>query len=123
LNRGFSGYTSQDLQLILPNLLDHDNTNNSVNIATILLGSNDSVSQSLDKRHVSIVLYKDCMEKIIQELKRREIPHIILMTPPPVDVQHWTKHSFETRGKLFLILPFFLLCWHTNHIKPKKPFF
>ena len=83
---------------MLPNLLDHDNTNNSIKIATILLGSNDSVSPSLDKRHIPIAQYEDCMEKIVQELERRGIQYVILITPPPVDIKHWTDYSFETRG-------------------------
>ncbi|XP_066933197.1 isoamyl acetate-hydrolyzing esterase 1 homolog [Clytia hemisphaerica] len=98
LNRGFSGYTSQELLIMLPDLLEKDKANGSIKIATLLLGSNDCVSKSLDVRHTSIPLYKDNMEKMIGILRRNGIHNIVLIAPPPVDVQHWTKHMLETIG-------------------------
>ena len=98
MNRGFSGYTSQELLIMLPDLLKNDNTNGSIKIATLLLGSNDSVSKSLDVRHTPVPLYKDNMEKMIEILEGNNITNIVLIAPPPVDVQHWTKHMLETIG-------------------------
>lgn len=83
---------------MLPDLLENDKANGSIKIATLLLGSNDCVSKSLDVRHTSVPLYKDNMEKMIGILRRNGIHNIVLIAPPPVDVQHWTKHMLETIG-------------------------
>ena len=67
-------------------------------MATILLGSNDAVSSSLDKRHTPIRVYKKCLEKIIEELRGRGIDQIVLISPPPVDVKKWRAYAFTTFG-------------------------
>lgn len=86
---------------MLPQLLDQDNSNHSIKMATILLGSNDAVSANLDKRHTPIPVYKKCIEKIIQELRKRGIQQIVLISPPPVDVKAWRAYASMTIGSSY----------------------
>ena len=83
---------------MVPKLLETDNTNQSIKIATILLGSNDAVSASVDKRHSPIPVYKKCLENIIQAVKESGVEKIVLISPPPVDVKKWKAYAAENYG-------------------------
>ena len=90
VNRGFSGYTSDHLRVMMPKLLLNDNTPiGSLHTATILLGSNDSVLRELDARHVPVDRYKENIEFIVKSLREIGVKNIILISPPPVDDETW----------------------------------
>ena len=85
LNRGFSGYTSRYVKLILPSLkIDWDRTI----LVTILLGTNDAeVPDHADSGNVPIFEFTANLRDIIQHVLAHGVPadRIILITPPPVD--------------------------------------
>lgn len=98
LNRGFSGYTSAYNKLILPRILQSDNSpEGSIVAATVLLGSNDSV---LDPRGITVEQYIANITDIINEFINGGIPasRIVLLTPPPVSIDMYTKYCQE-QGK------------------------
>lgn len=95
LNRGFSGYTSAYNKLILPRILRSDNSpEGSIVAATVLLGSNDSV---LDPRGITVEQYIANITDIINGFVNGGIPasRIVLLTPPPVSIDMYTKYCQE----------------------------
>ena len=95
LNRGFSGYTSAFNKLILPTILRNDNNpQDSIVACVILLGSNDSVLQGIDRRSMTVEQYIDNMSAIIQQLLMAGLPNtkILLVSPPPIHLEKYTKH-------------------------------
>lgn len=100
INRGFNGYTSEYLRHMLPRLLSQDhNIESSVNIATILLGSNDAIPKEESNRHVNLERYRQNLEYIINLLQEQDIKNIILLSPPPVDHHSWDKYLRENKGR------------------------
>ena len=104
LNRGFSGYTSRMAEVILPNLLKHDGKpNGSLFAATVLLGTNDAVLQDKDDRFVPVEEYKKNLVSIISKLESNGIPseNIVLISPPPMDLQAWTAYC-KAQGTIYI---------------------
>jgi len=96
LNRGFNGYTSRMAEVILPNLLKHDGQpKGSLYATTILLGTNDAVLRDKDDRHVPVEEYKKNLVSIISKMESKGIPseNIILISPPPMDLEAWSVFS------------------------------
>ena len=96
INRGYDGYTSQYLKHMLPRLLSQDHSEeSSISIATVLLGTNDAVPN----RHVMKESYHQNMTSIINQLQQKDIKHIILLSPPPVDHDSWNKYLLAKTGE------------------------
>lgn len=112
VNRGFSGYTSRWIRVILPKLLPLEQTP-KFNLATLLLGSNDAASDN-SMQHVPLDEFKDNMIYIINYLKSINPDMvIILITPPPnnqdkidpnwdrrVDIKKYEQAAVEVATKL-----------------------
>ena len=96
INRGFDGYTSQYLKHMLPRLLSQDHGGeSSISIATVLLGTNDAVPN----RQVTKESYHQNMTSIINQLQQKDIKHIIILAPPPVDHDSWNKYLLAKTGE------------------------
>ena len=104
LNRGFSGYTSAYNKLILPQILQCDNSpQGCIVAAVVLLGSNDAVLEDVDARGVPLPKFVEHMTSIIQQLIDALIPpdKIILLSPPPVCEEKYKQHCTETGERQF----------------------
>ena len=103
LNRGFSGYTSAFGKVILPRILQCDNTpKGSIVAAVVLIGTNDSVIQDLDPRGTTVDQYATNMTEILSLFLNDGIPpsHIVVLTPPAVSEEMWETFCKEN-GKIF----------------------
>ncbi|KAI6654577.1 Isoamyl acetate-hydrolyzing esterase 1-like [Oopsacas minuta] len=89
LNRGFSGYNTRYIKMILPLLkIDWQHTI----FVTILLGTNDAeIPVHEDSGNVPISEFTANLREIIQHVLTQGVPadRIILITPPPVDEDKW----------------------------------
>lgn len=113
LNRGFSGYTSAYGRLILPRILQCDNTpKGSIIAAVVLLGSNDSVIQELDVRGTDIEQYAANMNDILSQFLNDGIPasHIVLLTPPAVSEDKREKFCKENGKHLTVLKKKLVVC-------------
>ncbi|XP_065644419.1 isoamyl acetate-hydrolyzing esterase 1 homolog isoform X2 [Hydra vulgaris] len=100
VNRGFSGYTTQHIRIMIPKLLKNDNLLiGCIHTAVILLSTNDSVDPELDKRAVDVKKSKENLEFIIKYLKDNGVLNIILLTPPPIDGEKWHDFMMETQNR------------------------
>lgn len=85
INRGFGGYTTSNILLALPEILESVR-NQKVVLAVVWLGANDA---SLPDRgnavaHVPLEQYMRNLMNIVQQLQQAGVLNIILVTPPPV---------------------------------------
>jgi lysophospholipase L1-like esterase len=80
INRGFSGFTSRHLRIILPTILKEFKAGD-ICAVTILLGTNDS-AQSVN--HVPLDEYARLMREMIELMLKHGVPSdkIVIMTPP-----------------------------------------
>ena len=91
-------------EIILPSLLKRDGQpKGSLYAATILLGTNDAVLKEKDDRHVPVEEYKKNLVSIISKMESKGIPseNIILISPPPMDLEAWSVFS-RKQGKIYL---------------------
>lgn len=98
LNRGFCGYTSAFNKLILPKILKCDNNpKGSIVAVTVLLGSNDSVLESVDSRGLTVEQYIENINNITLQFINDGIPpsQVVLLTPPAVSIEMYTKYCKE----------------------------
>jgi len=98
LNRGFSGYTSAFNKLILPKILQWDNSpKGSIAVAVVLLGSNDSVLEDIDPRGLSVEEYAANLTDILTQFMDDGIAanQLILLTPPAISEVMWEKRCRE----------------------------
>ena len=101
LNRGFSGYTSAFNKLILPKVLQCDNSpKGSIAAAVVLLGSNDSVLADIDPRGLSVEEYVTNLSDILTQFMNDGIAanQLILLTPPAVSEVMYEQYCQE-KGK------------------------
>lgn len=76
LNRGFSGYNTDHGRVILPKILQIENTDNSrVKFMTIFLGTNDALNTV---QHVPIERYRDNLVSMVKEVLRHDIKVILI---------------------------------------------
>jgi len=105
VNRGFSGYTSAFNKLILPKILKCDNNpKGSIVAVTVLLGSNDSVLESVDSRGLTVEQYVENINNIMLQFINDGIPasQVVLLTPPAVSIEMYTKYCKEMGRKMSL---------------------
>lgn len=104
VNRGFSGYTSAFNKLILPKILKCDNNpKGSIVAVTVLLGSNDSVLESVDSRGLTVEQYVENINNIMLQFINDGIPasQLVLLTPPAVAIEMYTKYCKEMGKRVF----------------------
>ena len=98
LNRGFSGYTTAFSKLVLPKVLQWDNSpKGSIAAVVILLGSNDSVLEDIDPRGISVEQYVTNLTDILTQFMNDGIAanQLILLTPPAISEVMYEKHCHE----------------------------
>lgn len=98
LNRGLSGYTSAFNKLILPKVLQCDNSpKGSIAAAVVLLGSNDSILADIDPRGLTVEEYVTNLSDILTQFMNDGIAanQLILLTPPAVSEVMFEKHCHE----------------------------
>ena len=104
VNRGFCGYTSAFNKLILPKILKCDNNpKGSIVAVTVLLGSNDSVLESVDSRGLTVEQYIENINNIVLQFINDGIPasQVVLLTPPAVSIEMYTKYCKEMGKRVF----------------------
>lgn len=76
LNRGFSGYNTDNCKIILPKILEVENQGPSkVKLMTLFLGTNDALSTV---QHVPLSRYKANLSSMIQEVLKYDIKLILI---------------------------------------------
>ncbi|KAL9962967.1 hypothetical protein ACROYT_G032125 [Oculina patagonica] len=98
LNRGFSGYTTAFNKLILPKILQCDNSpKGSIVAAVVLLGSNDSVLEDVDPRGITVEQYIVNLTDILKQFMNDGIAanQLVLLTPPAISEVIATKKFAE----------------------------
>ena len=99
VNRGFSGYTTRWAVPALPHVFVKSDR---VKLVTIFFGANDSCIKELNPRHhVPLHLYGQNIEAIINFLNNMygDELKIILIAPPPIDVDARLRFQIERYGK------------------------
>ncbi|XP_067930440.1 isoamyl acetate-hydrolyzing esterase 1 homolog [Watersipora subatra] len=91
LSRGFSGYNTRWLKLMLPRLIDAELAKTCAAI-TLFIGSNDAVALPESPQGVPLPEYKQTVKDIVQYLLDLNVSRekIILISPPPVDADLWS---------------------------------
>jgi len=98
LNRGFSGYTTAFSKLILPKVLQCDNSpKGSIAAAVILLGSNDAILEDIEPRGLSVEEYVANLTDILTQFMNDGIAanQLTLLTPPAISEVMYEKHCRE----------------------------
>ena len=98
LNRGFCGYTTAFSKLILPKVLQCDNSpKGSIAAAVILLGSNDAILEDIEPRGLSVEEYVANLTDILTQFMNDGIAanQLILLTPPAISEVMYEKHCHE----------------------------
>lgn len=96
INRGFSGYNTKHLKIMLPGILEEFEPGNTCGII-ILLGSNDSAVDT-SMQHVPIKEYRSNLESITDYITGKwgfSKEKIILLSPPRIDDSKWLKFCQE----------------------------
>lgn len=106
LNRGFSGYNTDYIRLILPGLLCRDavKQQDDVAAATIWLGANDAVLAQESKRSVPLERFAQNLKALSRMLEEAGVPtsrQVIIGTPPIVESK-WEEHQRSTGGRMNL---------------------
>nr|CAB3255136.1 isoamyl acetate-hydrolyzing esterase 1 homolog [Phallusia mammillata] len=97
INRGFSGYNTDNIVQFLSKLVDAKLVQN-VAFVTIFLGANDSVLPgSYSNQHVPVDRFETNLFKIVEHFKSLGVSSdkIILIAPPPVEAELRAKHMME----------------------------
>ena len=94
LNRGFAGYNSQLLKLVLPRLFDRE-FYKQVACLTLCVGANDSWSPVNSKMNPSLPLekYRENLVEMIEFLLQIGLSkeRILLITPPTIVCEQWAE--------------------------------
>ena len=90
INRGFSGYNTDKIRLILPRILDEFNSESICGLI-IMLGSNDSTKETNKIQHVPISRFEGNLNYILDYILKLGIDNkkIIVITPPRIDETKW----------------------------------
>jgi lysophospholipase L1-like esterase len=112
INRGFSGYTTRDIRLILPKLMDEFKSYiDYISAVVILLGTNDSASND---HHVDLSEFSVNYQWVIDYLQTVGVDRdrIIMLTPQKIIDHKWRLHvknmseEFEPNHKDHLVKPY-----------------
>jgi lysophospholipase L1-like esterase len=90
INRGFSGYNSDKIRIILPRIFDEFNSESICGVV-IMLGSNDSTKDTNKLQHVPLARFESNLNAMIEYLDKLGIDErkIVLITPPKIDDAKW----------------------------------
>lgn len=106
LNRGYRGYTTEMALQILPQVFTDDLCRSNVLFCTVFLGANDCVLQT-DPRHVPLDKFAANLRSIITSIREKvrkdpqqSLPPIILLTPPPLDIERRKEFCLREYGDL-----------------------
>ncbi|BBN12870.1 isoamyl acetate esterase [Marchantia polymorpha subsp. ruderalis] len=104
--RGYSGYNTRWAVYMLKNLFPLTSPNPPL-LVTVFFGANDAALPDRGSRaqHVPLVEYKENLRKIVAHLKEANVKHIILITPPPVDIKGRQAYARATYGEKAEELP------------------
>ncbi|KAM6968991.1 isoamyl acetate-hydrolyzing esterase 1 homolog [Tautogolabrus adspersus] len=96
VNRGFSGYNSRWAKIILPRLINGQNSAAVNNIAavTVFFGANDSALEDKNpQQHVPLQEYSENLKEISGLLASAGVSadRVIFITPPPLHESAWEK--------------------------------
>jgi lysophospholipase L1-like esterase len=91
VNRGFGGYSSEFIKIILPRLLSEFPAENLAGVV-VMVGTNDSGLKGFIS-HVDLEDYERNMNEIIDELLKKGIKKnkIIIISPPRIDEEKWAQ--------------------------------
>mmetsp|Transcript_23876 Transcript_23876/g.52157 ORF Transcript_23876/g.52157 Transcript_23876/m.52157 type:complete len:293 (-) Transcript_23876:194-1072(-) len=102
--RGYSGYNTRWALNILPDLFPADQDFSAPDLVTVFLGANDAVLPDMgepSRQHVPLDEYKKNLTAIINRVRQMSTtkpPHVLLITPPPVDEEHWAEFAAANYG-------------------------
>ena len=100
INRGLSGYNTRMLLTVLPDILKDEDLER-VRVVTLMMGSNDaSFPDTNPEQAVSLEEFGENLLKIISILLNHGITKesIILIAPPPILPEKWTKYRNSCPG-------------------------
>ncbi|CAI2162387.1 14445_t:CDS:2 [Funneliformis geosporum] len=107
LNRGFSGYNTENAKKLLLHILPKKNNSiksPKIYLFTIFFGANDAAI-SPSNQYVPLVKYKENLRQMIKIIKDSDSPYyspdtrILLIAPPPLFEKDWEKFQ-EREGKI-----------------------
>lgn len=94
INRGFSGYNTEHIHKILPEILNEFEPENTCGLI-LMLGSNDSADQKTSSiQHVPLKRYIENLEAIISYITQTwglNKNKLIIITPPKIDNTKWSE--------------------------------
>jgi len=98
INRGFSGYTTATLKLILPRIFNKEYLKD-VACLTLCIGANDSWFPTTVDFNPALTVeeYKSNLVEIINFLLKNGLTEekILLITPPTIELEGWSKYCLE----------------------------
>ena len=97
INRGFSGYNTDQIKTILPKILKEFEPH-YVCGCVIMLGTNDSATNDL--QHVPLERYRENMKSLLEILFKFGIEkrNCILLSPPIINDAKWKEEVFNKFG-------------------------
>ncbi|KAL3691287.1 hypothetical protein R1sor_004938 [Riccia sorocarpa] len=98
--RGYSGYNTRWATFMLDRLFPVDSSKPPL-LVTVFFGANDAAFPDRGKRaqHVPLPEYKDNLRKIVAHLKKANVKHIVLISPPPIDEEGRVVYARATYGE------------------------
>ncbi|KAG5304213.1 GDSL Lipase/Acylhydrolase [Histoplasma capsulatum G186AR] len=96
INRGFSGYTSQQALAIFPSFFPPVQKA-KVRLMIVFFGANDAVLPGFEQ-HVPLPTYEANLRKILTHplIKEHKETNLLLLTPPPVDEYQFSAADTDT---------------------------
>lgn len=95
INRGLSGYNSRWAKMILPRLINNQNSaDNNIVAVTVFFGANDSALEDKNpQQHVPVQEYSENLKEITRLLAAAGVTadRVIFITPPPLHEPAWEK--------------------------------
>lgn len=98
--RGYSGYNTRWALFLLHKIFPSGQSDSPL-LVTVFFGANDAaLSDRIGKKvqHVPLPEYRENLRKIISHIKGIRTAHVVLITPPPVDEETWSKTEMEEHG-------------------------
>jgi lysophospholipase L1-like esterase len=111
INRGFSGYTTRFIKLILPKIMSEFEAQiHSIRAIVILLGTNDSAINQI--QHVDLDEFASNYQWIIDYLQSVGITNdkIIIMTPQKIDDDKWSEYRPDSTHSDKYVKPYSFKC-------------
>ncbi|XP_005723992.1 isoamyl acetate-hydrolyzing esterase 1 homolog [Pundamilia nyererei] len=94
INRGLSGYNSRWGKIVLPRLINPENSADSkIEAVTIFFGANDSALEGKSQQHVPVHEYSENLKEMTRFLASAGVTadRVIFITPPPLHEPSWEK--------------------------------